>query len=320
MSASASRGLRLVNATLVAASVAVLLVTYHLWGNTADPKYYGISAFQWLHTVWYSTRMYGGSAFVIGWFIPLLTLALLWRDRRELRAIVKSPSWAGFAVVLLALLMHWMGLRSQQTRLSWIALVLMAWAIPFHLYGGPTARRIAPAFALLLFLVPFNFLDVFTFPLQRIAAAVAAGLLSGLGLPFARNASQLQFQPTDPGDAPLPPIDGADAGGGIGIVLTLGLVAAFLWAWKRRRFRHGAVVMATVPVVATLANTLRLIVAALAQAAGGEAAGRIIVDHVTLWLVGLFGIAGLLAIDALPAWWKRKKPWKLLEPTRPPIE
>jgi len=311
---------RALDLALVAASVAAIAVLYHAWGNTADPALFSTSAFRWLRIIWSSTPMFGGAAFVAGWIVPILVLLLLWRDRRELRALPASPSWLGLGVVLLALAMHWMGLRSQQTRLSWLALVLLAWAIPFHLYGWPRARRLIGPCALLGFLVPFNFLDVFTFPLQRATAAIAGLLLAGLGLPIVRRGSLLQVTPEGQVDPTYPPFDGATAAGGVGMMLTLALAAMFIWAWKRRRFRHGAILLAISPLVHVAANLVRLVVVALIQAAAGGPAGAAFDTRASSPLVALCGMVLLLAIDAIPGWWKRKQPWRLLQPTRPPID
>lgn len=307
------------NALLVAASAGVIFLMYHRWGNTTERATYGTSAFRWMMDLWSSARIYGGSAFSLGWFIPGLSLALLWRDRVNLRTLVSRASFTGFALVLMALFVHWMGLRAQQTRLSILALVFLIWAITYYLNGWPTARRTLFPIGLLVFCVPLNFLDVFTFPLQRAAAGVAGVLLSGLGLPILRRGSLLQPEALTPQDVLPAPFDGADAAGGLGILLGLVLFAAFWGAWMRRPLRLRVALVVLAPAVHLIANALRLIIACLLQAAAGESLGQAFYSGGSRYAVLGLGLLLLLAFDKLFRSWKKLRVWQLLQPTPPSI-
>lgn len=310
---------RALNAALVAACAAVVYVMYDRWGNTTELTSYGQSAFDWMRALWASARIYGGSSFTLGWLIPLLTVALLWRDRNGLRAAPTGASWTGFGFVLLALSVHWMGLRAQQTRLSLLALVFLIWAVVFHLRGWPTARRAAFPISLMAFCVPLNFLDVFTFPLQRIAAATASVLASGLGLPVQRRGSLIQPLPLQEG-APLPaPLDGAAAAGSLGVLLVLILIAAFWGAWFRRTPVQRLILAAATPLLHVTANGLRLLAGLLVQAAAGEAPGRALQGTGGTFMVYAVSIALLLGLDRLLVSWKNLRLWHLLQPTPPSI-
>lgn len=319
LTGSSGRAARTLNALLLVACAAVIFLMYHHWGNTTERATYGTSAFRWMMDLWSSARIYGGSAFSLGWFIPLLSLALLWRDRAALRVLIPRVSWIGFTLVLLALYMHWMGLRAQQTRLSILALVFLIWAITYYLNGWPTARRALFPIGLLIFCVPLNFLDVFTFPLQRAAAGVASVVLSGLGLPILRRGSLLQAEGLTPNDLPPAPFDGADAAGGLGILLALILFAAFWGAWMRRPLPVRLALLALAPLIHLLANALRLIIACLLQAAAGESLGQAFYTHGSLYTVLGLGLLLLLAFDKLFRSWKKLRLWHLLQPTPPSI-
>ena len=310
---------QIINALLVAACGAVIFLMYHRWGNTTEVATFGHSAFHWMTSLWRSARIYGGTSLSFGWFVPLLVLLLIWRDRAALRALVPRVSWLGLGVVLLALFLHWMGLRAQQTRLSLLALALLIWAIPYYLYGWPIARRLLYPCALLVFCVPLNFLDVFTFPLMRGAAALAGGLLSGLGLAVTRQGSLLQPQPMTPEEAPSLPFDGSDAAGGLGILLLLLLGTAIWCGWHRRSVLHRIALLAAVPVVHLVANALRLTTAGLLQAAAGDSVAQAFMQQGSRVTVFVIGALLVLLLDLGLRSWKKINLWHLLQPTPPSI-
>ncbi len=309
----------LLNAALVAASAAVIFLMYHRWGNTTEVSSYGTSAFRWMLNLWSSARIYGGSAFTPGWVIPVLSLALLWRNRLLIRNLPRRASAIGFVLVLFALFVHWMGLRAQQTRLSLLALVFLLWAISFYLYGWPTAKRTLFPCALLVFCVPLNFLDVLTFPLQRAAAVLAGLLLNGLGVPVKRAGSLVQPEAVSPGHPPLAPFDGADAAAGLGVLLLLLLIAAFWGAWMKRSPAARALLLLATPLLLIAANMMRLVTAVLVQAAGGERAGAFFFNRLSTPTVLVLSVVGLLALDLLLRSRRNIRLWHLLQPTPPSI-
>lgn len=310
---------RFLNRVLLAACLLVIAIMYQGWGNTTEIQTYGTSAFRWMTSLWRSARIYGGTTLSFGWLVPVLALVLLWRDRTKLRALSHRTSWLGFALVLLALFAHWMGLRAQQTRLSLLALAFLLWAISFYLYGWPTARRTLYPCALLIFCVPLNFLDALTFPLMRGAAALAAGLLNGLGLPVIRQGSLLLPHPDDTGVPNAFSFDGADPAGSLGLLLLLAMGTVFWAGWQRRPAIHLFLLLAMLPLVHLVANALRLVTAVTLQSAVGSAAATAFNGLAAKVMVVLTAALLLALIEA--AWQRRKKfnLWKLLQPEPPSI-
>ncbi len=310
---------RFLNPLLVAASAAVIFQMYDGWGNTTEVATYGHSALNWMTDLWKSARIYGGTTLSFGWLVPVLTLILIWRDRATLRSLKARASGWGLALVVLALSLHWMGLRAQQTRFSLLALVLLIGAIPFYLYGWSIARRLLYPIGLLVFCVPLNFLDVLTFPLMRFAAALAGGLLTGLGLAVSRQGSMV-IPHAEPGvHSELLPFDAADAAGGIGMLLMLLLIVAFWLGWQQRAWKPRLILLALVPLFHVMANALRLIIIFILQAATGPELARTINDHAARWMVGAITVALLLLLDYLMRSWNKERLWKLLQPEPPSI-
>lgn len=311
--------LRVLNPLLVAASAFIIYLMYDRWGNTTEMATYGSSALDWMTSLWKSARIYGGATLSFGWLVPILTLILIWRDRAALRAQPTRASGWGLALVILALSLHWMGLRAQQTRLSLLALVLLIGAIPFYLYGWSIARRLIYPIGLLIFCVPLNFLDVLTFPMMRLAATLAGGLLAGLGLPVARQGSMI-LPLSEPGaQSELLPFDAADAAGGIGMLLLLLLGTAFWLGWRQRSWKARLLLLATVPAFHVAANTLRLIIMFVLQAAVGPDVARTFNLGAALWVVAALTTALLLSFDYLLRSWNKERLWKLLQPEPPSI-
>lgn len=120
--------------------------------------------------------------FPYGWVAPLVSGWMLWKSRKELATTPREADWRGFVLVVVALALHWAGMRTQQTRVSLAAFVLLAWTIPFHLFGWRTARLVLAPAAFLFFSTDYNFLSPVTLQARVYAARIAALLLDGLGI------------------------------------------------------------------------------------------------------------------------------------------
>ena len=117
-----------------------------------------------------------------GWYVPIFSAYVVWRERRELMASLGEPSLAGLAAALAALFVGFLGVRGVQIRLEIVAFAALLVAVPWAMYGRRTAARLAFPAAFLLFCIPLaTFLDVVTVHLRLLASAVAAAILEGVG-------------------------------------------------------------------------------------------------------------------------------------------
>lgn len=199
----------LVRSALVAVIIGLIFSVFHFQGNTLDVNVFGRSALAWMVERWTDDIEYGGD-YSHGWLIPFLSGYVIWRRRKELAAAEKKISYAGLGVVVASLLLHWLGAKAQQTRLSLFALVGLSWGIPFYLCGWQVARRLIFPCAYLIFCIPFNFLDTITHPLRLFATDASAVLLNGIGIGV--EASGARLHSLTPGGFDL---DVADACSGI---------------------------------------------------------------------------------------------------------
>ena len=109
------------------------------------------------------------------WAIALAALTALaafvltvWRFLRWDRtsSLIFAPRLLAYGVLAGCLLLHALGLRTQQTRLSLFAFIGLLWSIPAYLAGPRVGRLLAFPCAYLAFCVPFTFFDVLSFRLR----------------------------------------------------------------------------------------------------------------------------------------------------------
>jgi len=162
-------------AGIAAALGAALLL---LAGNTHEPQTYGPSIASWLFRQWTAA----GSRSAHGWIIPLFSLFVVWRDRRELLAATRRPAPAALLLIGPALVLYWIGCRTQQPRLGVLCMIILSWSVPLYLFGMSVARRLVFPSLFLVLAVPLGFLEAFTFPLRLAASAGSASLLNGVGI------------------------------------------------------------------------------------------------------------------------------------------
>ena len=218
--------INLVPIGLISICAGLIYAQFHLFGNTTERYLFGGSAFNWMLMLWKSGRIFGGNIYYLGWIMPVVTLILLYRRRRQLAFASRVVYWPGLMVVIAAIFLHWAGARAQQTRLSLIAFILLLWAIPLFLYGRSFAKQIAFPVTLLFFCVPLNFLDTITFPMRVLSATVAQILAAGLGFVVERAGSVIRLV------EPVIALNGADPASGLGTLLSLAAASLVIGAWR----------------------------------------------------------------------------------------
>ena len=85
-----------------------------------------------------------------GWYIPLFSLYVVWRERREIASSLGSPSVVGFALLLPSLCLGFLGIRGYQVRFEILGFVGLLISLPWIFFGKETAKRVLfPALFLL---------------------------------------------------------------------------------------------------------------------------------------------------------------------------
>ena len=127
-----------------------------------------------------------------GWYVPIFSLYVLWRERREIAASVGEPSLAGFLLLVPSFCIGFLGIRGHQVRFEILGFVGILISLPWIFFGRATARRILFPALFLLFCMPLHsFLDVVTIHLRQLAVSVAYGVLKGVGVEVVRQGTML---------------------------------------------------------------------------------------------------------------------------------
>lgn len=135
-----------------------------------------------------------------GWFVPLFSLYVLWRERSELLAAVAADArrkggpgsvWGVF-VLLPSLFAGFLGIRGLQIRLEIVGFVGALFGLAWTLFGFRTVRRVLFPFGFLLFCLPLHsYLDLVTIHLRMLAVSIASGVLQGCGAGVVRQGTML---------------------------------------------------------------------------------------------------------------------------------
>jgi len=193
-----------------------------------------------------------------GWLIPLVSAYAVWRGREALRAAAGAPDARGLLALLGCLALFWLGRRGEQARLMQVAVAGAVLALPLAFWGAGVVRRLWFPAAYLLFALPTSFLDVLTFRLRLLAAAVAAGLLNGVGVTVQRIGTAL----VSAGEGGFK-LDVADPCSGMRSIFALAaLTAAYAYFTQKGAWRRGLLFACAVPL-AIVGNIARIISIAL---------------------------------------------------------
>ena len=295
----------LVKLGLVAVMLGLAFAMFHLQGNTTDIRMFGRSAILWMVQRWNDPA----GDMTHGWLIPLVSVGVIWFRRRDLAGAPRSVSRAGLALVVLALLLHWVGAKAQQTRLSLLALILLMWSAPLYLCGREIGKLLLFPCAYLIFCVPLNFLDSITFPLRILATIISTATLNGLGIAAERSGSAI-YSVAAGGFS----FDVADPCSGLRSLLAMtALTAVYAYITQRTLVRKLLLFLASIPL-AIVGNIARITTVALvAEAFGQKLALGLYHDYsgyvVFSVAIGLMvGIGSLLNLHYGELWtrWKQR--------------
>ncbi len=274
----------LIKIGLVSVIIGMVYAVFHFHGNTHGSTR---SALGWMLSMW----DYMGADFSHGPLIPLVSLFVVWLKRNEIADAAKHTSTLGLFLVVTALMMHWVGLQAQQTRLSLMALILLIWAIPFYIYGWRVAKILIFPAAYLIFCIPMTFIDGLTFPLRMIAATSSVVFLNGLGIETQQVGSAIisaNFR-----------FDVADPCSGIRSLLALtALTAIYAYIFQKTLLKKWILFLCAIPL-AIIGNIGRITTIALVANSFGQDIAATLYHDWSGFVIFAVAVVFMLAIDAL---------------------
>lgn len=183
--------------------------------------------------------------------LPVFGL-LLWQRRSRLAAVAPRYSLWGAALAVAGVAMDFIGFASQIDVIKDLGMVVMLVAAVVAVAGWRWPLAALPAFGVLLFLVPVpgRLRQQIAKPLQEVSASITEWILGLLGQPVVRWGNVLEINGIE--------VAVAEACNGMRMVVALALVAyAFAFSMPLRPWARVAILVAS-PLIAVLANVLRL--------------------------------------------------------------
>lgn len=202
-----------------------------------------------------------------GYLIPLISLYLLAIRFGALRSTDTQASWAGFAVLVVAMLAFVFGELSSLYVIVQYGFILAVWGCALALVGWRGVRMIWPALVFLLFMVPLPFFLRYNLSsqLQLISSELGAGILRLMGVSV-----YLQGNVIDLGSYKLQVVEACAGLRYLFPLMSFGLLAAVLFrgpVWQR-----WVLFLSSVPI-AIFMNSFRIAVTGvLVNRFGTEAA------------------------------------------------
>ena len=178
-----------------------------------------------------------------GFLIPVVTAWLLWMRRDALLASLGRPAWTGAALILLALLMHTIGVLSALFILSQVGFVVALVGITLSVGGFSLLRVAIVPILFLLFAIPLPyFIDSqLTLQLQLISSQLGTLLIRLFQIPV-----YLEGNVIDMGNYKLQVVEACSGLRYLYPLLSLGFLAAYLFRapiWQR-----AVIFLSTVPI------------------------------------------------------------------------
>jgi exosortase len=205
---------------------------------------------------------------------PLIVMGLFWWKRKELLRQPMQTWWPGLLVVGLGLLLHIVGYRVQQPRISIVALFTGIFGLMGMAWGPKFLRASLFPFFLFMFCVPFGTLAEFiTVPSRHIVAAIVEVISRWIHMPVVRQGTQL----TDP-DGHFQYEVAAACGGIRSLIMTVMLAIVFGFIVFRAAWKRVLLIALAVPL-AVAGNVLRLLIVVMVSKWWGQTVGLRVHDN-----------------------------------------
>lgn len=229
------------------------------------------------------------------YFIPLVSLYLVWINRDTVRKSVGPPSFAGAILIAAALLLLLLGQLTSIYLFQHLGLVVAIAGLVAAFGGRSLLRTVAAPVLFLFFAVPppFWVITVLSWKFQQMSSALGVQMIELMGIPVLLSGNII-----DLGDYKL---QVAEACSGLRYLfpfLSLGVMAAYMYRgplWQR-----AVIVASTIPITIVM-NSIRIAFTGAMVAAYGPEQAEGALHFFEGWVVFIFCLAALFAIIAILA-------------------
>lgn len=145
-----------------------------------------IGAFYYSTLGWLVESWLGNVYYSHGFIVPIISLFIVWRMRKELSSVEKKQSQTGLIVVISGIILQSIAVLFTIRFLSGISLIVAIFGTILYLYGWEFTKKISFPIAFLLLAIPVPFVDMVAPPAQVISAVASADLANVLNIPVSR--------------------------------------------------------------------------------------------------------------------------------------
>jgi exosortase D (VPLPA-CTERM-specific) len=227
------------------------------------------------------------------YFIPLISLYLVWVNRERVRNSLGAPSLAGAAILGVALALLLLGQLTSIFLFQHLGMVAAIAGLIAAFGGLSLLRTTAAPVAFLFFAVPppYWLITILSWKFQQMSSALGVKMIELMGIPVLLSGNII-----DLGDYQL---QVAEACSGLRYLfpfLSLGVMAAYMY--RGPLWHRALIVVATIPITIVM-NSIRIAgTAAMVRAYGVEHAEGAL-HFFEGWVVFLFCLAALFAVIAV---------------------
>ncbi len=282
--------------------VGALVFYAYFIGKTCASGVNPLSLFAWLRVYW------RGEDYSYGPVVPVVAAGLfLWKWRKTLHRVPLSPAPAGsrarvtansgLVVILVGMTIYWIGVKAANPRLVAGSLEVLIFGLILYLAGWEWAKELWFPCAFLFFMIPFNFLDQYSFQLRIFVAQISSSLLNVLGVDVYREGTGIYSTAKR-----FLPLEVADPCSGIRSLMALmALTSLYGYVTMDQSWKKWVLFLSSIPL-AVVGNLARITTVALvAQGFGQDWAMKIYHDYsgyivFSLAILCMIGLGALLNI------------------------
>jgi exosortase len=232
-----------------------------------------------LASQWWTDPDYGH-----GFFVPLFSSYVLWRERRRWMKTEIRPSNLGFLVMLGAIGLLLVGSLGAELFLSRISLLVLLTGMILFLTGWKMLRAVSFPLAFLIFAIPIPVIlyNQITFPLQLIASRFATFWLEAVRVPVLRDGNVLILSNYS--------LEVVEACSGIRSLMSLiALAVAYGYFAEPRRWVRYLLVLLMIPS-AIVSNAIRIMGAGVLAHQFGPGAAEGFLHTFSGWVIFLIAL------------------------------
>ena len=234
------------------------LLLFQFVGNSTLGFIHSPSLLYWMYSVYQPSEMYDDGH---ARFIPVVVLGILWWKRKELLALPLRTWWPGLLILLFGLMLHLLGYRVQQPRISIVGLFTGIYGLTGMAWGPQWLRRTFFPFVLFVFCIPLGtFIQAITFPLRMMVSKIVEAISHNLlAIDVLRDGTTLRDPTGHYG------YDVAAACSGIrSLIATVVFAIVYSMMSFRTWWRRGVLVAVAIPL-AVAGNVLRMLAIVMAS-------------------------------------------------------